>query len=218
MLTLGQCDPSDWRQLEERFRLDHIAGHEADPAAGLDENAAVINDAIDRASAWLLILRPGEHVSPELTEEIARIVVDPPSVSACRIVVMELSGGRPLWRRNRREGGEIRLLHTKRGRFVKKEGRWVMQIRGTVVRAGKELTRVVWSSEEEHRRHLEAVGVPHSTLRRVLVFAGALWRERRRLTRTAVRAIWLDAGWDHAGEPARGSGDGVSGGSPGAPC
>lgn len=218
LLTLGECDPSHWLTLEERFRLDHVAGQEADPGAGLDENARVINDASDRAPAWLLILRPGEHVSSDLTDEIARIAVDPPAVSACRIVVLETWDGKPLWRRNRRGGGEIRLFHTKRGRFVKKEGRWAMQVRGTVVRAGRELTRVLWSSEEEHRRHLEAVGVPHSALRRLLVFAGALWRERRRLTATAVRAIWLDSGWDRAGEPARGSGGGLSGGSPGAPC
>ncbi|HUF17100.1 MAG TPA: hypothetical protein VMS12_03545 [Thermoanaerobaculia bacterium] len=218
LLTLGQCDPRDWQPLEARFRLDHIAGQEADRGVALDENAAVINDAVDRAPAWLLIRRPGEHVSSDLTDEIARIAVDPPAVSACRIVVLETWAGKPLWRRNRRGGGEIRLLHTKRGRFVRKEGRWAMQIRGTVARAGRELTRVLWSSEEEHRRHLEAVGVPHSTLRRFLVFAGALWRERRRLTTTAVRAIWLDAGWDRAGEPARVSGGSLSGGSPGAPC
>lgn len=218
LLTLGPCETAHWRPLEERFRIERIEQPDADPRATPEEHAPEINEAIDRAAAWILILRDGERVSSALADELARVATDPPAVSACRIVVSERWSGRRLWRRNRREGGEIRLLHARRGRFVKKQGRWSLQIRGTVVRAGGELIRVVWDSEEDHRRHLESAGVPRSALRRMLVFAGGLWRWRRRLTRTAVRVLWIDAGWDQTGYPDETSARGLSGGSPDAPC
>jgi hypothetical protein len=218
LLTLGPCEASHWRPLEERFRLERIEQPDADAHAAPEAHAPRINEAIDRAAAWLLILKDGERVSRELANELARLAIDPPAVSACRIVVSETWSGRRLWRRDRREGGEIRLLHARRGRFVKKEGLWTMRIRGTVVRAGGELTRVVWSSEEDHRGHLETAGVPRSAVRRMLVFAVGLWRWRRRLTTTAMRALWIDAGWDQTGYPVGSSVRGISGGSPDAPC
>lgn len=155
-----------------------------------------INREIDEASGWVLLLREGEVVTPSLAVEIERIAVDKPVAWAFRLESLLHYCGRPLYRRQRKEGGEIRLFHGRKCRFLPRGSTKVLQSRGTVVRIAVPLERDLHDSRESHLRALEAEGVPHSPLRRFLVFLSRLWRDRWRLTGPSVRFHWREAGWD----------------------
>jgi hypothetical protein len=77
-------------------------------------------------------------------------------------------------------------------RFANK-GEWTeMQIQGTVVRLENVLRSVTFESVDAHRAYLEKTGVPHSGLRRVLLFL----RDARTMDRNTLRYIWTEAGFD----------------------
>ena len=80
-------------------------------------------------------------------------------------------------------------------RFAEK-GEWVEPvIQGTIVRLGNAFRAETFPSVEEHRAYLEKTGVPHSGLRRVLLFLRDAVGTRT-VDRNTLRYIWTEAGFD----------------------
>jgi hypothetical protein len=69
-------------------------------------------------------------------------------------------------------------------------------IQGAVVRLHNVLRSVTVESSEAHRQYLAKRGVPHSSLRRMLLFVrDAL--QARTFDGNTLRYLWIEAGFDH---------------------
>jgi hypothetical protein len=147
----------------------------------LSKHRAELNRAVDAATDdWLLIVREREIVD----DAIAREITD---------------AGKPL--RIGVNEGELRLFHR---RHLLRRGE--LGVQGTVVRLNNVLRSMSFDSFAAHREYLEKNGVPHSLLRRLLLFAHHVVVTRARDANT-LRYLWIEAGYDH------GSGEsGVEGG------
>ncbi|MBW3566182.1 MAG: hypothetical protein KY459_15850 [Acidobacteria bacterium] len=55
-----------------------------------------------------------------------------------------------------------------------------------------------WKDSSSHRRELERRFVPHSMIRRILLFVSRAYRSRV-LDPNTLRYLWIEAGFDHAG-------------------
>lgn len=169
--------------------------------------AEPVNRAIDDAGGWVLLLREGERVTPSLAAEIGRLAVDKPVAWAFRIPLRLVYAGGPLYRRTPRSGGEIRLFHCRRCRFLPKGGTRELQSRGTVIRISHPIERKLHSSVEAHLAAVSAERVPHSFTRRALLFLKRSWGDRTRLTIRSLRYHWIEAGWDRGSISDESSGD-----------
>ena len=67
-----------------------------------------------------------------------------------------------------------------------------LSVQGTVVRLRNPLYGRTFDSPEEHRAYLGQHAVPHSALRRVLVFLG----QARTFDANTLRSLWIEAGFD----------------------
>ena len=65
-------------------------------------------------------------------------------------------------------------------------------VEGSVVRMRNPLRAVTFASYADHRAYLEQRAVPHSMVRRVLLFA----RNARTLDVNTLRYLWTEAGYD----------------------
>lgn len=158
--------------------------------------AESVNRAIDDATGWVLLVREGERVPSPLAAEISRLAVEKPVAWAFRIPVRMLYAGGPLHRGAPRSGGEIRLFHGRRCRFLPKGEIRELQSRGTVIRISRPIERELHSSVHAHLAAVSAERVPHSFTRRVLLFLKRSWDDRTRLTVRSLRYHWIEAGWD----------------------
>ena len=107
-----------------------------------------------------------------------------------------LYAGKPL--KLRIGDGEVRLFHKRHYMRFANKGEWdELMIQGTIVRLRNPLRAASFASAEEHRQTLARTYVPHSALRRALLFlrdaAG-----NRTLDPTTLRYIWTEAGFDKA--------------------
>jgi len=76
------------------------------------------------------------------------------------------------------------------------KGEWTqITIQGTVVRMQHALRAPTFASPDEHRTWLEKTGVPHSLLRRLLLFAHHAVVTRAHDGNT-LRYLWIEAGFD----------------------
>ena len=147
---------------------------------------AELNRAIDAAAHdWILILREREFVDAALAAEIAA------SMSAAdawgfRVRVVPLYAGKPL--RLGSDAGELRLFQR---RHLLRRGELAVQ--GTVIRLERPLLARTFDSVEHHRAYLAQNAVPHSSLRRLLLFL----RSARTFDRNTLRYLWIEAGYDH---------------------
>ena len=71
-----------------------------------------------------------------------------------------------------------------------------MGVQGTVVRLNGALTAVTFASAGEHRHYLAKTAVPHSALRRTLIFARNALLTGARDPNT-LRYLWIEAAFDH---------------------
>jgi hypothetical protein len=150
------------------------------------DQRAVMNRAVDSASSdWILILRQREEIGELLGAEIASLTRDDARAWGYRIRTVPIYAGRPL--RLNAGGGELRLFHR---RHLLRRGELAVQ--GTVIRLAHPLTAVTFASPEEHRAYLGRTAVPHSRLRRILLFL----RYARTLDRNTLRYLWIEAGFD----------------------
>jgi hypothetical protein len=157
------------------------------PRVSFAEKRAELNRAIDAASSdWILVLREREVVDPELAGEIARVIAAA-DAWGFRIRVVPVYAGKPLHLGG--DAGELRLFHR---RHLIRRGDFAVQ--GTVIRLQHPLMARTFDSAEEHRAYLEKRGVPHSSLRRALLFL----RNARTFDRNTLRYLWIEAGFDQS--------------------
>lgn len=144
-----------------------------------------LNRAIDAAANdWILILRERETIDGALADEIAR--VSDGAAWGYRIRTVPLYCGKPL---RLSDSGELRLFHR---RHLLRRGE--LMVEGSVVWMENALHAMTFASTEEHREYLEKHAVPHSLVRRLLLFA----RSARTLDANTLRYIWIDAGYDRS--------------------
>lgn len=166
------------------------------PDAALHAHAGAGNRAIDSCSHdWILILREREIVTSALARELAAAVSESPKAWGFRLVSELYYCARPL--RLGRSAGEVRFFHRRHSRFdLRTEGREI-RVQGTVIRLRSALQRRTFASTADHLRELQRGGIPHSLVRRSLIFlrnaigTGSLWRSVGTL-----RYLWIEAGYD----------------------
>lgn len=162
----------------------------------LSKHRAELNRAVDAASDdWLLIIREREVVD----EAIAREVVDAMRAQAAwgfRIRSVPMYAGKPL--RIGVKEGELRLIHR---RHLLRRGE--LGVQGTVIRLNNVLRSMSFDSSEAHREYLAREGVPHSLLRRMLLFLHHAIVTHARDANT-LRYLWIEAGYDQGSHEASG--------------
>jgi len=185
VVTLGHVHSDALEPLTAHLtRLEQVVTNLA-PRTRLSESRAELNRAVDAAANdWILILREREFLDAVLAKEIVSAIAGS-NAWGFRISVIPIYAGKPL--RLGGTAGELRLFHR---RHLLRRGE--LAVEGTVVRLANPLHAVTFESAAEHRSYLEKHGVPHSTLRQLLLFT----RNARTLDRNTLRYLWIDAGFD----------------------
>src|ERR1051326_3921183 len=189
VVTLGHVHAEDLTALTPHFtKLEQLVLDIA-PHDDLAKHRAELNRAVDAASDdWILIVREHEQVDHEGGKEIAAAMTAA-KARGFRIRSTPVYAGKPLLI-NFDKAGELRLFHR---RYFLRRGELAVQ--GTVIRLENELRSMSFESVAQHREYLEKNSVPHSSLRRVLLFiryaigAGTL-------DANTLRYLWLEAGFD----------------------
>ncbi|HSP13443.1 MAG TPA: hypothetical protein VLV78_01680 [Thermoanaerobaculia bacterium] len=189
IITLGHVHADDLNPLTPHFsRLEQLM-LDIPPRDAISRHRAEFNRAVDAASNdWILIIREREVIDDPLAAEIAKAMGEP--ARGFRIRSVPYYAGKPL--RIGEESG-IRLFHRRYYMRYASKGEWdELLIQGTVVRLENVLRSVTFESVDAHRAWLEKNAVPHSGLRRALLFL----RDARTLDRNTLRYIWTEAGFD----------------------
>ena len=199
LFTIGPADPADLVGLRAAF--DIAAVIELPPPADGSSAAppAEIRDAVTRsASDWIFLVRRGEFISQPLADEMAAAITDPPRAWGYRLRIRPIYSGEPLL--IEKGSAELKLFHRRHVRIDPRSRE--MQIEGAVIRLELPIDHVRFASSSEHEMWLSRNAVPHSFLRRLLLFVrtavgtGALFRSP-----ATVRYLWIESGWDR-GAPA----------------
>lgn len=172
-------------------RLDKIEVLELDvpPRDAMTKHRAEFHRAVDAAANdWVLIVREREQLGEALADEIVRAMKEA-KAWGFRVRTTPLYAGKPL--RLGEDAGELRLFHR---RHLLRHGE-DLAVQGTVVRLERALEAVTFESVEAHRGYLARTAVPHSTVRRVLLFM----RYARTLDANTLRYLWVEAAFDHGG-------------------
>lgn len=152
----------------------------------MTNSPAEIHRAIEAAANdWILIVRAPETIDAALAAEIA----DSGAVWGYRIRTVSLYGGRQL---RLGDEGTLRLFHRRHRRGT--------GVEGPVIRLENPFYAQSFASPREHRAYLEQNAVPHSWLRRVLIFL----RNARTLDTNTLRYLWTEAAFDHGERPPSG--------------
>ena len=195
IITLGHVHNEDFEPLTRQSftRLEQLV-LDIDPRHPLNQHRAEFNRAVDAATSdWILIVRERETISEELAAEVAAAVRDA-KAWGFRIRLEVLYAGKPL--RLRLGGGEVRLFHKRHYIRFANKGEWEeLAIQGTIVRLRNPLRAISFASHQEHRAALEKTAVPHSGVRRTLLFLRDVIGSRT-LDRSTLRYIWTEAGFD----------------------
>jgi hypothetical protein len=195
VVTLGHVHAEDLTALTPHFtKLEQLVLDVA-PRDELVNHRAELNRAIDAASDdWILIVRERETIDDLLAREIAE-AMGAAKARGFRIRSTPYYAGKPL--RIGSDEGELRLFHR---RYFLRRGDLAVQ--GTVIRLVQEMRSITFDSTQHHREYLEKNAVPHSSLRRALLFIryaiGA-----RTFDANSLRYLWIEAGFDSGGETRR---------------
>jgi hypothetical protein len=158
----------------------------------LSKHRAELNRAVDAASDdWLLIVREREVVDEAIAAEIAA-AMHAQTAWGFRIRSVPMYAGKPL--RIGVDDGELRLFQR---RHLLRRGD--LGVPGTVVRLHNVLRSITFDSTDAHRDYLAKSGVPHSLLRRLLLFAHHALVTRAHDANT-LRYLWIEAGYDHGAQ------------------
>ncbi len=190
IITFGHVHADDLNPLTPHFsRLEQVQ-LDIPPHDPIAKHRAELNRAVDAAANdWILIFRAREVLGDPLAAEIAKALREP--ARGFRIRSIPYYAGKPL---RIGETSEIRLFHRRYYMRFANKGEWEeMLIQGTVVRLENVLRSITFESVDAHRAYLEKTGVPHSGLRRALLFL----RDARTLDRNTLRYLWTEAGFDH---------------------
>ena len=196
IVALGDVHAEHLMPLGEKFsRLEQLV-LDVNPRHPLSQHRAEFNRAVDAASAdWILVVRERESVTEQLAAEVAAVTTDA-KAWGFRIRVQPFYAGSAL----RIDGGdgEVRLFHKRHYMRFAEKGEWAEPvIQGTIVRLRSSFRADTFASVDEHVAYLQKTGVPHSALRRVLLFTRNAIGTRT-LDRNTLRYIWTEAGFDHA--------------------
>lgn len=158
------------------------------PRAALADHRAELNRAVDAASAdWVLVVRERETIDDALAREIAE-AARAARAWGFRVRTIPYYAGRPL--RIGGGEGELRLFHR---RHLLRRGEPAVQ--GTVVWLENAFRAVTFESAEAHLEYLEKTAVPHSRIRRLLLFLRYALSART-LDGTTLRYLWNEAAFD----------------------
>ncbi|HYM60534.1 MAG TPA: hypothetical protein VEZ11_06535 [Thermoanaerobaculia bacterium] len=197
ILALGNVRPDDVAALGARFAPLEQIDLPVPPRDAMALHRAAINRAIDAAASnWILILREREVTDDSLADEILAVAAEENAKAwGYRIRVVPLYAGRPL-RLGSANSGEVRLFHKRHYLRFANKGEWdEINVQGTVVRAQGPLHAITFDSPMAHRGWLERTAVPHSALRRVLLFLHDAVAARAFDTNT-LHYLWIEAGFD----------------------
>jgi len=188
VVTLGHVHVDDITALTPHFAKVEQLVLDIAPRDELVQHRAELNRAIDAASGdWILIVREREVVDDALAREIAASTAAG-KAHGFRIRSVPFYAGKPL---RLGDTNELRLFHRRHYlRYAK-----AMQVQGTVVRLEQPLRSQSFTSVEEHRAYLEKNAVPHSALRRALLFAHDAVVTRAHDANT-LRYLWIESGFD----------------------
>ena len=189
LITLGHVHAEDITPLTPHFsRIEQLV-LDIRPREPLGKNRAELNRALDASSSdWILIVRERETVDDALANEIIA-AIQSAKAWGFRIRTLPIYAGKPL--RLRLDDGEVRLFH-KRHYLRSAED---LAIQGTVVRMQNPFRAMTFPSVEAHREYLARTAIPHSSLRRTLLFLRDAIATRT-LDATTLRYIWTEAGFD----------------------
>ena len=188
VVTLGHVHVDDITALTPHFQKVEQLVLDVAPRDELTKHRAELNRAVDAASGdWIFIVRERESVDDALAREIAA-ATQAGKARGFRVRSIPFYAGKPL-----RIGtsAELRLFHRRYYMRFATE----MQVQGTVVRLEQPLRSQSFATSEEHRAWLEKNAVPHSWLRRMLLFAHDAVVTRARDANT-LRYLWIEAGFD----------------------
>ena len=189
LIAVGHLPADAVAPLLEKFERIEVLELDVPPRDDLAAHRAELNRAVDAAgNDWIVIVRERESVGAALAAEIAEVVAAS-KAWGFRIRTVPLYAGKPL--RIGSQAGELRLFH--RRHFIR---RGEMAVQGTVVRLAAALEAVTFASSEEHRQYLAKTAVPHSSLRRTLIFVRNALLTRARDANT-LRYLWIEAAFDH---------------------
>jgi hypothetical protein len=191
IVTLGHVHAEDITALTPHFtRLEQLVLDIA-PRDPLTSHRPELHRAIDGATAdWILIVRERETIDDALAHEIIDSITKS-NAWGFRIRSLPLYAGKPL--RIGNDDGELRLFH--RRHFLRHGD---MAVQGTVVRLANALRSITFTSNEHHREYLGKNAVPHSSLRRALLFLRYALGART-LDANTLRYLWIEAGFDSGG-------------------
>ncbi|MGZ7030853.1 MAG: hypothetical protein ACXVIJ_02685 [Thermoanaerobaculia bacterium] len=194
IITLGNVHAEALEPLTPYFtRLEQLVLDVA-PRDPFAKHRPELNRAIDAASAdWLLILREREVIDAALAAEIGREVKEA-RVWGFRLRSIPWYAGKAL--HLGRDSGDVRLFHKRHYLRFANHGEWdELTVQGTVLRLENALRSITFESAIAHREYLAKSGVPHSTLRRVLLFVRYALSTRTADANT-LRYLWIEAGYD----------------------
>jgi hypothetical protein len=185
IITLGHVHTDALEALTPHFsRIEQLVT-DLPPRVALGGKRAELNRAVDAASSdWVLILREREVVDPALAQEIAASI-HASRAWGFRLRVEPLYAGKPL--RLGSDAGELRLLHR---RHLLRRGE--PSVEGSIIRLDRPLRAITFESSESHRQYLARTAVPHSWLRRTLIFLASA----RTFDPNTLRYLWIEAGFD----------------------
>jgi hypothetical protein len=189
LIAVGHLPAEAVAPLVERVERLEVLELDVPPRDDLAAHRAELNRAVDAASNdWIVIVRERESVGGPLAAEIAE-AVEGAKAWGFRIGTVPLYAGKPL--RIGARSGELRLFH--RRHFLR---RGELGVQGTVVRLDQALTAITFGSSDQHRAYLMKTAVPHSSLRRTLIFLRNAVLTRARDANT-LRYLWIEAAFDH---------------------
>jgi hypothetical protein len=188
IVTLGHIHAEDLTALTPYFsRLEQLVLDVA-PHDPLTSHRAELNRAIDAATDdWILVVREREVLDDALAKEIAA-AMSAAKAWGFRIRSTPMYAGKPLLIGS--DDGELRLFH--RRHFLRHGD---LAVQGTVIRLANALRSVTFESVEQHLEHLGKRAVPHSSLRRALLFVRYAMTAGT-LDRNTLRYLWIEAGFD----------------------
>lgn len=188
IVTLGHVHAEDLTALTPHFtKLEQLVLDIA-PRDPLVKHRAELNRAVDAASDdWILVIREREMIDDALAKEIAT-AMSAAKAWGFRIRSTPYYAGKPL---RVGDDGELRLFH--RRHFLRRDD---IAVQGTVIRLNNELRSITFDSVEHHRDYLSKNAVPHSSLRRALLFIRYAFAART-LDANTLRYLWIEAAFDH---------------------
>ena len=194
IITLGQVHAEDLTALSPYFRKLEQLVLDVAPLVELSSHRAEFNRAIDAASNdWVLVVREREIVDDALAGEIAE-ATSAAKARGFRIRSVPIYCGQPL--RIGLEEGEVRLLHRRYYMRYANKGEWQqLSIQGTVMRLNNVLRSISFDTAAAHREQLARTAVPHSGLRRMLLFLRYA-ASAGTIDRNTLRYLWIEAAFD----------------------